>query len=75
MCVVGQNVLDLGTDIGVLSRNLYRYGAAWTANDISANHIEQAKLLSEGMDINYYAVPAEKLRFPDEHFDGNTLYP
>ena len=36
-----------------------------TAADISENQIAQAAL-SEGMKIEYYAVPAEKLAFPDE---------
>ena len=72
LCVAGQNVLDLGTGTGVLPRNLYRYGATWTANDISENQIEQAKRLSKGMNIDYDAVSAEKLRFPDEHFDVIT---
>lgn len=72
LCIAGQNVLDLGTGTGVLPRNLYRYGAKWTATDISENQIEQAKLLSKGMDIDYYTVSTENLRFPDEHFDAIT---
>lgn len=62
LCVAGQNVLDLGTGTGVLPRNLYRYGATWTATDISENQIEQAKLISEGMDIDYYTVSTKKLQ-------------
>ena len=42
-----------------------------TAADISENQIAQAAL-SEGMKIEYYAVPAEKLAFPDESFDVIT---
>lgn len=42
-----------------------------TAADISENQIAQAAL-SEGMKIEYYAVPAEKLAFPDESFDAIT---
>ena len=49
----------MGTGTGVLPRNLYRYGATWTANDISENQIEQAKRLSKGMNIDYYAVSAK----------------
>ena len=72
LCVKGQNVLDLGTGTGVLPRNMYRYGAKWTGTDISENQIEQARLLSQGTDIDYYAVPAEKLDFPDSSFDVIT---
>lgn len=72
LCITGQNVLDLGTGTGVMPRNLYRYGAKWTAIDISDEQIEQAKRLSEGMDINYYAISAENIPFPDESFDVIT---
>ena len=72
LCIAGQNILDLGTGTGVLPRNLYRYGGKWTAIDISENQIEQAKILSKGMEIDYYAIPAEELRFPQEHFDVIT---
>lgn len=72
LCITGQNVLDLGTGTGVMPRNLYRYGAKWTAIDISEEQIEQAKRLSEGMDINYYAISAENIPFPDESFDVIT---
>ena len=54
LCVCGQAVLDVGTGTGVLPRNLYRYGARWTAADISAEQIKQAKRLSGYMKIDYY---------------------
>ena len=72
LCITGQNVLDLGTGTGVMPRNLYRYGAKWTAIDISDEQIEQARRLSEGMDINYYTISAEDIPFPDESFDVIT---
>lgn len=72
LCVNGQRVLDLGTGTGVLPRNMYRYGAKWTGTDISENQIEQAKILSRGMDIDYYALPAEDIDFPDSTFDVIT---
>lgn len=72
LCVDGQSVLDLGTGTGVLPRNLYRYGARWVGTDISENQIKQAKKLSTGMDIDYYAMPAEALDFPDDTFDVIT---
>ena len=72
LCRDGQRVLDLGTGTGVLPRNMYRFGAKWTGTDISENQIEQARILSHGMDIDYYAVPAEEIDFPDESFDVIT---
>ncbi len=72
LCMQGQRVLDLGTGTGVLPRNLYRYGAKWIGTDQSENQIEQARRLSEGMEISYEAVPAEELDFPDESFDVVT---
>ena len=71
LCVSGQNVLDIGTGTGVLPRNMYRFGAKWTGTDISPQQIEAARRLSgeAGMDISYYAVPAENLSFPDSSFD------
>ncbi len=72
LCLDGQRILDLGTGTGVLPRNMYQYGGRWTAADISENQIEQAKILSKGMDIDYYAVPTEELSFPDDSFDVIT---
>ena len=34
LCLDGQSVLDIGTGTGVLPRNMYQYGAKWTAADI-----------------------------------------
>ena len=72
LCVKGQNVLDIGTGTGVLPRNMYRYGAKLTGEDISENQIVQAKKLSQGMDIDYRAVPVEELGLPDNSFDVIT---
>lgn len=72
LCSNGQTVLDLGTGTGVLPRNLYRYGAKWTAVDRSEQQIEQARMLSRGMDIDYCAVSAEEINFPDDSFDVIT---
>lgn len=69
LCINGQKVLDLGTGTGVIPRNMYSYGAKWTGTDISKEQIEQAKLLSKGMDIEYYANSAEALDFPENSFD------
>ena len=70
LCVRGQKVLDLGTGTGVLPRNLYRYGACWTGTDISPEQIRQARRLSEdaGMKIDFQAVSAEEMDFPEESF-------
>lgn len=72
LCIKGQSVLDLGTGTGVLPRNMYRYGAKWTGTDISENQIVQAGILSQGMDIDYFACSAEDINFPDESFDVIT---
>lgn len=72
LCINGQTILDVGTGTGVLPRNMYPYGGKWTGTDISENQIEQARLLSKGMDINYYSLAAENLDFPDEAFDVIT---
>ena len=72
LCLAGQRVLDLGTGTGVLPRNLYPFGARWTGTDLAPEQIEQARTLSRGMDIDYQAVPAEEVCFPDETFDVIT---
>ena len=72
LCIKGQNVLDIGTGTGVMPRNMYCYGAKWTGTDISPNQIAQAKVLSEGMDIEYYALPTEELNFSEGSFDVIT---
>lgn len=72
LCVEGQHVLDIGTGTGVIPRNMQRFGAKWTGADISESQIEQARRLSEGMDIDYYAKSAEKLDFAENTFDVIT---
>ncbi len=71
-CINNQSVLDVGTGTGVLPRNMYQYGAKWIGTDISVDQIEQAKILSKGMDIEYYAFPTEHIDFPDHSFDVIT---
>lgn len=72
LCINGQNILDIGTGTGVLPRNMYRYGAKWIGTDISEKQIEQAKILSKGMNIDYYVLPTEQINFPDNSFDVIT---
>ena len=72
LCIKGQTVLDLGTGTGVLPRNMYRYGAKWVGTDISEEQIAQARLLSKDSDIQYRAVSAEDIIFPDSTFDVVT---
>lgn len=72
LCINGQTVLDVGTGTGVLPRNMYRYGAKWIGTDISANQIEQARILSKNMDIEYYVQSTENIDFPDNSFDVIT---
>ncbi|MDO5558952.1 MAG: class I SAM-dependent methyltransferase [Oscillospiraceae bacterium] len=74
LCTKGQNVLDLGTGTGVIPRNMYKYGACFTASDISENQIEYAGKLSEqeGMNIKYITASAEETIFDDKKFDVIT---
>lgn len=72
LCINGQRVLDVGTGTGVLPRNMYAYGAKWTGVDVSENQIDQAEILSKGMDIDYHVMPAENINFPDNSFDVIT---
>lgn len=74
LCIDGQQVLDLGTGTGVLPRNLYSYGAAWTGTDISGNQIQEARRLSEaaGMDITYSVCATEDIDYPENTFDVIT---
>lgn len=72
LCTTGQKILDIGTGTGVIPRNMYRYGAEWTGIDISEEQIEQAKMLSSGMDINYRVSAAENAGFKDNSFDVIT---
>lgn len=73
-CVKGQRVLDMGTGTGVLPRNLYPYGAAFTGVDISENQIQQAILLAgeQRAEIDFFCMPAEEMDFPDLSFDVVT---
>ena len=72
LCVAGQCCLDIGTGTGVLPRNMARFGAKWTGIDISLEQIEQAKRLSQGMNISYNAIPCEELSYPAGSFDVIT---
>lgn len=72
LCKDGQKILDIGTGTGVLPRNMYPYGGKWVGTDISEEQIQQAKKLSVGMDIDYYAMATEKLDFQEESFDVIT---
>ena len=70
--IQGQRALDVGTGTGVLPRHLYRFGAKWTGIDSSPNQIEQARLLSRQMNIDYHVVSVEDASFPDACFDVIT---
>lgn len=72
LCIKGQKILDVGTGTGVLPRNMYQYGGDWIGTDIQPNQIEQAKLLSDGLNIDYYVTPTENIDFPESTFDVIT---
>lgn len=44
----------------------------WSGTDASEEQIRQAEILSEGMDIDYYAVSAENIYFHENEFDVVT---
>lgn len=70
----GQKILDIGTGTGVIPRNMYRYGAAFTGVDIAENQIEQARNLAaaQNMEIMFLCAPAENAQFPGQTFDVVT---
>ncbi len=70
----GQKILDIGTGTGVLPRHMAQYGASFTGIDLSENQIAQARRLTEeaGLQIDYFACPAEKMDFADSSFDAVT---
>jgi len=72
LCIKGQDVLDIGTGTGVIPRNMYKYGATWTATDISENQIEKAKELSTGMEISYFVSSTENIKLQADSFDVIT---
>ena len=71
--IKGQTLLDIGTGTGVIPRNIYKYGAKIIGTDISESQIDEAKKLSVGMDIEYYALSAEKLDFKPKTFDSISI--
>ena len=70
LCESGMKVLDIGTGTGVLPRMLSGCGAHFVGVDSSEGQIAQARNLSEGMDIEYHALPAEEMPFAANTFDS-----
>lgn len=71
--IKGTTLLDIGTGTGVIPRNIYKYGAKIVGTDISESQIDEAKNLSVGMNIDYYALSAEKLEFKPKSFDSISI--
>ena len=69
----GTTLLDIGTGTGVIPRNIYKYGARIIGTDISESQIEEAKKLSNNMNIEYYAKSAENLKFEPKSFDSISI--
>jgi SAM-dependent methyltransferase len=69
-----QRVLDLGTGVGFLARELARRGCRVAGVDVSAPQIEEARRAAEeeGLAIDYRVGPAEEFRAPDGSFDVIT---
>ncbi len=72
LCINGQKILDIGTGTGVLPRNMYELGGIWTGVDIQENQIEQAKILSQNMNIDYLVSATEDIDFQEKSFDVVT---
>ncbi len=66
----GQSILDVATGTGWSARNVARSGARVTAVDIAPELIAAARQLSVHLPIEFRLADAERLPFPDAHFDG-----
>lgn len=68
----GERVLDVATGTGWASRLLARRGACVTGVDIAPELIVSAEIRAEqeGLDIVYDLGDAERLPYPDGHFDA-----
>ena len=65
LCITGQDVLDLGTGTGIIPRNLYRYGAKWTAIDISDEQLQfnkaNSRTINEFIEMDMKAIIRSKI--------------
>ena len=68
----GQEILDVGTGTGWSARNVAKRGEHVTAVDISQELLAAAAELSAHIrpSISFQLADAERLPFPDGHFDG-----
>jgi SAM-dependent methyltransferase len=68
----GERILDLATGTGWTSRLLARAGAGVTGADIAPDLLAaaRARAKAEHLDITYEIGDAEKLPYPDAHFDA-----
>jgi ubiquinone/menaquinone biosynthesis C-methylase UbiE len=66
----GQRILDVATGTGWSARNVARAGANVTAIDIAPGLLAGARQISAHLPIEFRLADAERLPFPDGHFDG-----
>jgi ubiquinone/menaquinone biosynthesis C-methylase UbiE len=67
----GKHVLVVGCGVGEDALRLAKLGAKVSAFDLSAESLGIARKLAqrEALEINFEQMPAERLRYPDNHFD------
>jgi SAM-dependent methyltransferase len=70
----GQRILDLGTGVGFVARELARRGARVTGVDVAEGQIAEARRLAaaEGLDVDFRVAAAEHTGLPDAAFDVLT---
>ena len=66
----GERILDVATGTGWSARNIARTEAQVTAIDIAPGLLDAAQEISAHLPIDFRLANAERLPFPDAHFDA-----